>query len=142
MFLKEKFFNSWNGDPSIAMKTIISPLMAFIALIFLSITVTHASVLLTPEAMISAPRRGAAIPNPDGTLALYTLSEYSFETHKNLRGLYVLNISDASSWIFSNQSGISNPVWLGDGNKFTWLASQDDGSTSFQIGDATKPNET
>jgi len=123
------------------MKTMMKPLMAVVMVAFSLLKISLAAIALTPEAMLSAPRRGAALPNPDGTLALYTLSAYSFETHKTTRGLYVLNITDGSSWLYSNKSGISNTVWLGDGNKFVWLAAQDDGSTKFQVGDAKKPNE-
>jgi hypothetical protein len=79
--------------------------------------------------------------NSKGTLALYTLSQYSFEKHKTAHGLYVLDLSNGSSWLFSNSSEISNAAWLGDGNKTIWLVSEDDGSTSFVIGDATSPSD-
>ena len=123
------------------MKTLASSPLALLILIPSFIITSLASAILTPEAMISAPRRGSALPNPAGTLALYTPSEYSFITHKTTRGLYVLNITDGSSWLFSNKSGITNAVWLGDGDKFVWLAAQDDGSTNFLTGDAKKPGE-
>lgn len=96
-------------------------------------------IKFTPEALISAPRRGTALPNSAGTLALYTLSEYSFEAHKTSRGLYVLDLAKGTSWQFSNSSAVSNAAWLGDGNKIIWLVSEDDGTTSFAVGDATKP---
>lgn len=105
------------------------------------ITATNA-VLFTPEALISAPRRGTAVPNAAGTLALYTLSEYSFEKHKTARGLYVLDLKNGSSTLFSNSSAVSNAAWLGDGNTIIWLISEDDGTTSFTVGDATKPSAT
>ena len=117
--------------------------VALIALILsiLSISSATNSTLFTPKAMLSAPRRGTAIPNSEGTLALYTLSEYSFEKHKTAHGLYVLDLSNGSSWLFSNSSEISNAAWLGDRNKIIWLVSEDDGSTSFAIGDATSPSD-
>jgi len=110
-----------------------------IFLSFLSISSATSITKFTPEAMISAPRRGSAIPNADGTLAFYTISEYSFSEHKTSRGLYVMDILNGSSWFFSNSSAISNAAWLGDGNKIIWLVSEDDGSTSFAVGDATSP---
>ena len=91
--------------------------------------------------MLSAPRRGAAVPNVAGTLALYTQTTYSFEKHKRAYGLYVLDLSNGSSWLYSNSSAVSNAVWLGDGNKIVWLVSEDDGTTSFKVGDATAPGE-
>jgi hypothetical protein len=97
--------------------------------------------LFTPEAMLSAPRRGTALPNPNGTLALYTLSQYSFTTHKTTHGLYVMDLSNGSSWLFSNSSVLSNAIWMGDGDKILWLVSESDGSTSFVIGEATQPGK-
>ena len=120
------------------MARMASPVSLLILVLSL-INTSLCSALLTPESMLSAPRRGSALPNPDGTLALYTLSEYSFTTHKSTRGLYVLDITDGSSWLFSNKSGVTNPVWLGDGDNFIWLAAQDDGSTNFLVGNARKP---
>lgn len=115
--------------------------MAVVVLLLSIISLTSAQngILFTPEAMLSAPRRGSALPNPDGTLALYTLSEYSFTEHKTTRGLYVMDLTNGSSWLFSNSSAVSNAVWLGDGNKIIWLVLEDDGSTSFAVGDATLP---
>ena len=138
-------FNSWptfhlpRKDTITTMKTLIVPRMDFLILIFSLVITSLASTPLNPESMLSAPRRGSALPNSAGTLALYTHTAYSFDTHKTTRGLYVLNITDGSSWLFSNKSGISNPVWLSDGDKFVWLAAQDDGSTNFLVGDAKKP---
>ena len=106
-----------------------------------SLAFTQNGTLFTPEAMLSAPRRGSALPNLDGTLALYTLSEYSFTEHKTTRGLYVMDLTNGSSWQFSNSSAVSNAIWLGDGSKITWLVSEDDGSTSLAVGDATTPGE-
>lgn len=90
--------------------------------------------------MLSAPRRGTAIPNSEGSLALYTLSEYSFEKKKTSHGLYVLDLANGSSTLFSNLSAVSNAAWLGDGNEILWFVSEDDGSTSLMVGDATKPD--
>jgi hypothetical protein len=117
--------------------------MALVVLLLsiFSLTFAQNGTLFTPEAMLSAPRRGSALPNPDGTLALYTLSEYSFTEHKTTRGLYVMDLTNGSSWQFSNSSAVSNAIWLGDGNKIIWLVSEDDGSTSFAVGDATTLGE-
>lgn len=94
----------------------------------------------TPEAMLSAPRRGTALPNSEGTLALYTLSTHSFETHRNVHGLYVMDLSNGSSWLFSNSSAIGEATWLGAGNTIIWTVSEDDGTMSLLVGDATQPS--
>lgn len=101
---------------------------------------TNSTPTFTPQAMLSSPRRGAAIPNADGTLALYTVATYSYEEHYNAHELRVMNLANGTSWLFSNSSAISNANWLGDGSKIIWFVSEDDGSTSFVVGDATAPS--
>ncbi|PBP27784.1 dipeptidyl-peptidase-like protein V [Diplocarpon rosae] len=93
----------------------------------------------TPEEMLSVSRRSAALPNAAGTLALYTTSQYSFETHENTYGLWVLNITSGAEWLYTNSSAVGDTVWL-EGNEFVWFASEDDGSTSVAVGDATTPD--
>ncbi|KAB8303279.1 hypothetical protein EYC80_004721 [Monilinia laxa] len=101
---------------------------------------TNSTPTFTPHALLSSPRRGAAIPNAEGTLALYTVATYSFEKHQSSHELRVINLSNGTSWLFSNSSAISNAHWLGDGSKIIWFVSEDDGSTSFVVGDATAPS--
>ncbi|RDL29927.1 Dipeptidyl-peptidase-like protein V [Venustampulla echinocandica] len=117
-----------------------------LALLLLSGTVavnaasnSSSSPLFTPEAMLSAPRRGAAIPNADGSLALYSTTTYNFTTHKRKYALSVTHLSNGTSWLLSNSSAVSNANWLGDGNKIVWFESEDDGSTTIKVGDATTP---
>ncbi|QSZ33781.1 hypothetical protein DSL72_005353 [Monilinia vaccinii-corymbosi] len=101
---------------------------------------TNSTLKWTPEAMLSSPGREAAVPNADGTLALYTTSTYSFKKHSMAYELRVMNLANGTSWLFSNSSAIGNANWLGDGSKIIWLASEDDESTSFVVGDATAPD--
>lgn len=121
----------------------IKPFVLFILLLSnaLSVTAASNSTLFTPQAMLSAPRRGTALPSPDGTLAIYTVSTYSFTKHSTGHELRVMNLTEGTSWLFTNSSAVSNPLWLGDGTRFVWLISEDDGSTSFVAGDATLPDE-
>ena len=118
-----------------------SPMALVVLFQFFSSTLAQNGTLFTPEAMLSAPRRRSALPNPVGTLALYTLPEYSFTEHKTTRGLYVTDLINGSSWQFSNSSAVSNSIWLGDGNKIIWLVSGDDSSTSFAVSDAATLGE-
>ncbi|CZR50334.1 related to secreted dipeptidyl-peptidase V precursor [Phialocephala subalpina] len=118
-----------------------SPLAtAFLLLSSLFIVNAQNATKFTPEAMLSAPRRGTALPNSEGTLAFYTLSTHSFETHSNKHGLYVMDLSNGTSYLFSNSSAIGEVAWLGDGNTILWTVSEDDGSTSLLVGDATTPS--
>jgi len=93
----------------------------------------------TPEEMLSVSRRGTALPNAAGTLALYTTSQYSFETHENSHGLWVMNLTNGESWLYTNSSAVSDPNWL-NGNMFVWFVGEEDGTTSVVVGDATMPD--
>lgn len=120
--------------------TVLFVLLSF--LFSVNATNTTNSSIFTPEAMLSAPRRGAALPNSEGTLALHTTTTYNFTTHKRKYGLYVMDLKTGASTLFSNSTAVGEVHWLGDGNDILWLVSEDDGSTSFKVGDATKPGAT
>lgn len=127
-------------------KMVSSPLSLSLALLFLFLSsflptnaASNDSTTFTPEAMLSAPRRGSALPNSDGTLALYASTTWNFTTHTRTYDLSVMDLSNGSSWQFSNSSAVSNAQWLGDGTTILWLVSEDDGSTTFAISDATTP---
>jgi len=122
------------------MAIIMKSPLALVSLFLSSVLSVNAAGSFTPAAMLSAPRRGTAVPNEAGTLALYTSNTYNFTTHKRTYGTYVMDLSDGSSTIYSNSSAVSNAAWLGSGNKIMWLVSEDDGSTSFYVGDATTPD--
>lgn len=112
-----------------------------IFLLGLLASMTYA-IKLTPEAIISVNNRGAANPNPAGNLALYTDSKYDFNTHENSVSLNIIDLNTGLSTLFSNSSAVGEANWLGDGNKFIWVQYEVDGSTSFNIGDASKPSAT
>ncbi|KAH8676522.1 Alpha/Beta hydrolase protein [Tricladium varicosporioides] len=120
------------------MKSPVSLVLLVLSSILPSLAASNGA-LFTPEAMLSAPRRGSALPNAEGTLALYTSNIYNFTTHKRKYSLSVMDLSNGTSWLFSNSSAVSNALWLGNGTTIMWLVSEDDGSSSFNIGDATKP---
>lgn len=123
------------------MVAIMKSPMALATLLLSSVlSVSGANVTkFTPEEMLSISRRGTALPNAAGTLALYTTSQHSFKTHKNSYGLRVMDLANGSSWLFSNSSSIGDANWL-SGNTFVWLVSEDDGTTSVAVGDATAPD--
>jgi hypothetical protein len=115
----------------------------------LSIALSVASILtpvwsagtFTPEAMLSIDRRGVAVPNDAGTLAFSAGNQYNFTTHKRKYYLNVLDLATGSTTLISNSSADSNPVWLpGSATKFVWFHSEDDGSTTVNVGDAATPD--
>ncbi|KAI0433612.1 prolyl oligopeptidase [Xylaria sp. FL1042] len=85
----------------------------------------------TPEILISAPRRGPAIPNDDGTLALYTESVHQIGG-KTRKEFYVLEIATGVSRRILRDDQAYEPTWLGDGtNTIIYLKSGSMGVTFF-----------
>jgi hypothetical protein len=94
--------------PSIPMESI---------LILIAFLVTLGASSFTPKDMLSAPRASPAIPNPNGTFAVYTQSTYSFDTDSRAGGIYLLPISSkssSSSKVIINDTSASDPIWLDD----------------------------
>lgn len=90
----------------------------------------------TPDIMLSAPRRSSASPNSAGTLAVYTVSTYSFESHRKTSEIKVLDISSGSQSLITNAEGTSEPAWLGGGNELLWLKSGEKEHTQLVVGSA------
>lgn len=96
----------------------------------------------TPEVLLSAPRRGPAVPNQDGTLAFYSISTYSFQTKETVQEIRILDIKTGTSSLFTNDENAHDVNWLGDGtNAIIWLQSGAKGITSLMIGDADEPSK-
>ena len=76
------------------------------------------------------------MPNADGTLALYTVSTYSFESHKKTSEIRTIKIDNGQSTLISSDNNTSEPNWLGEESDVLWLKAEDDGTTKFVIGDA------
>ena len=90
----------------------------------------------TPEVLLSAPRRSSASPNSAGTLAVFTVSTYSFESHQKTSEIKVLDISSGTQSLITNAEGTSEPNWLGGNNELLWLKSGGKGHTQFVVGRA------
>jgi len=88
---------------------------------------------------LSAPRRSAAIPNHDGTKALYTVSTYSFTTHSRISEIKIFDIDSGESQLFTNDSDEFDVTWIGNDGHLVWFKSEKDDCTSLNIGD-TKHN--
>jgi hypothetical protein len=91
----------------------------------------------TPEVLLSAPRRSSAVPNHDGSLALFSVSTYSFDTHSKHSEIRVLDLRTGQSKALTSDSSASEPVWLGQRNLVLWLKSGEKGTTSLILADAS-----
>lgn len=92
--------------------------------------------------LLSAPRQSVAVPNHDATSALYTVTQYSFESHSETKEIRILNLDTGASTLFTNDSNAHDAVWLGDGtNAIMWLQSGAKSITSLMIGDADEPTK-
>lgn len=106
----------------------------------------------TTEAMIEAPRRTPFVPNRIGTLALYTVSTYSFETGKTTSEGRVHDLSVAYGaseqlWEDDNEDeDAHDAVWIpGTDTQIMYLKSKDKGATEVRIADGAdvkKEHET
>lgn len=120
------------------MVNIMKSPLALTTLLFSSVLSVNAAGTFTPAAMLSAPRRGTALPNDAGTLAIYSTNTWNFTTHSRTYGTYVMDLSDGSTTLFTNSSAASDINWL-SGNTIVWFSGEDDGTTTVYVGDATKP---
>ena len=62
--------------------------------------------------MLSAPRRSPLQPNVDGTLGLYTVSTYSFESHTKTKEIRLFDLQTKRSTLLTNAEKTSEPHWL------------------------------
>jgi hypothetical protein len=90
----------------------------------------------SPEVLLSAPRRSSAVPNTDGSLALFTVSTYSFQTHTKTAEIRVLDIQTGQTKLLCDGLNCSEPTWLGEKNLVLWLMSGEKGTTKLVMADA------
>ena len=92
---------------------------------------------------MGAPRRSSATPNASGTLAVYTQTSYSFESHSKTNEIRVLDIRSGRSTLITNDSGASDPQWLDNSSdRLIWLKVKGNGNTSLVIGDAHRAGQS
>lgn len=95
----------------------------------------------TPELLLSAPRRSAAVPNKDGTLAIYSVSTYCFRAHKKSVEIHLLNLKTGDIRVLNADVEASEPTWLGDENSILFIKSGEKGTTSLCLLNADKPDD-
>ncbi|QIW95886.1 hypothetical protein AMS68_001404 [Peltaster fructicola] len=84
----------------------------------------------TPEVLLGSPRRSAGVPNPSGTLVVFTVSTYSFEKHAKSSEVRLLEVKSGSSWVLSQDHNIAAFRWLDD-DQFVALHGNRDGTTEL-----------
>jgi Tol biopolymer transport system component len=89
----------------------------------------------TPEVLLSAPRRSSAIPNHEGTRALFTVSTYSFNSHSKSSEIRLLDIKTGQTKLVTSDAQASEPTWLGDKNLILYLKGGEKGTTSLLLTD-------
>jgi hypothetical protein len=89
---------------------------------------------LTPETFLSAPRRGPAVPNHDGSLALHTVSTHTFGKG-TLKEVRVMDLRDGVTWQLSQDDKVHDANWIpGDEtNVVLWLKDCDEGRTQLVV---------
>jgi hypothetical protein len=112
------------------------PLLCTPPFLYILFTMTVRAKKFTPEVLLSAPRRSPATPNPAGTLALFTVSTYSFQFHSKTSEIRVLDIKTGQSKLLSSDGAASEPTWLLENDLVLWLKSGDKGKTNLVIADA------
>ncbi|KAH0610923.1 uncharacterized protein H6S33_011350 [Morchella sextelata] len=89
----------------------ISPSTLLALLLPLSQTVM---ARFTPRDLLSAPRRGEAVPNKAGTLAIFHSSTYSFDSHSKTSTWSLLNLDTGATSVLFDDSAVQEVVWLND----------------------------
>lgn len=96
----------------------------------------------TPEVLLGAPRRSSAVPDPRGTLAVFTVSTYSFESHEKTTEVRVIDISSGHSTLITSDSKTSEPNWLGGASELLWPKEGERGATELVVGSVNQIGET
>ncbi|KAI1431706.1 prolyl oligopeptidase [Xylaria sp. CBS 124048] len=101
---------------------------------------TICATKFTPEVLLSAPRRSPATPNSTGKLAIYTVSQYSFETHSKKYAIKLLDISSGSSTELFDNPAYTEPTWVSE-HEFIFVHAVDsnDAASCLMLADASNP---
>ncbi|KAK3496899.1 Alpha/Beta hydrolase protein [Neurospora hispaniola] len=99
---------------------------------------TLTATKFTPEVLLTAPRRSPAIPNAKGTKALFTVTTYSFETHRKTSQIRLLDIESGQSTLLVDDLSASEPTWIGD-DEFLYLKSGEKGNTTVLVDKIARP---
>ena len=92
---------------------------------------------LTPGTLLAAPRRGAAIPNRNGQLALHTVSTHQWGD-KTIGEVRVMDLQTCQSSVISSDDKVHDSLWLpGADDDIVYIKSADKGISLVYIASAT-----
>ncbi|KAF2708986.1 alpha/beta-hydrolase [Pleomassaria siparia CBS 279.74] len=102
---------------------------------------------ITPEQLLSAPRRSTATPNPSGDIALFSVTEYSFENQTRAAAWQLLDLkTGAITDSGLSASEVDEVVWLpGTDTGILYINGTNEdvpGGVTLWIGDIKKPSES
>lgn len=105
------------------------------------------ALAITPEQLISAPRRGVATPNDAGDTALFSFSQYSFDKHASSSKLQLLDVNTGAIRDSGlNTSEINEVVWLpGSKSGIIYINGTNEeipGGVTIWIGDISNPGNS
>lgn len=69
---------------------------------------------ITPTQLISAPRRGEAVPNSSGKTAIFRVSQYDFEEHAGSAQWNTLDVQSGKVRLLTDDSNVSEVAWVDD----------------------------
>lgn len=86
---------------------------------------------MTPELMWKFGRVNDLQLSPDGKKILYGITRYELKENKGMNNLFVMDLASGNvQQISDGKSGVSNGVWMPDGNRIAYLGSES-GSTQI-----------
>ncbi len=89
---------------------------------------------LTPEVLIGAPRRSPAVPNRNGTLALYSLSTHDWDSGTTTTKIQVMDLETTQSWLVTAEDGVSDVHWIpGTDDDIIYLRPGPKGTTAVHV---------
>ncbi|KAF2010213.1 hypothetical protein BU24DRAFT_400960 [Aaosphaeria arxii CBS 175.79] len=115
------------------------------SLTFATALAASGALAITPEQLIGAPRRGAAVPSPNGKVALFDESQYSFEEEGRTVAWKLLNLETGEIKESGfNTSEINEIVWIpGSETGIVYINGTNEnipGGVSIWVGDINDPS--
>lgn len=95
--------------------------MAIAKWLLASMALVSPGLAITPEQLISAPRRSEAVPDPSGKVAVFSKSQYSFKSHKKSSEWNLLDLKSGKVSTLTKDPNVSEIVWLGKGKTVLYV---------------------
>ena len=83
--------------------------------------------------LITAPRRSAAVPSPNGSYALYTISTYSLDSHLETKEIRAVELKTGVTSLITDDENNEDPIWFSS-TEILWLRQANGSITQVWIG--------